>query len=162
MSALEKRGVVLVVCHLCFLIIVGKLCGFEDVPTCYRNLETHFFRSDAVRQSLSMHNVPQNQWSSLLNQLQEKSKRVPGLINAQAKQLTPNPLEQPFQPEIAVTILKRALFLVFQEVMQENYVTLSTNSESIQQMFEHIWIAQHSMMVQCLGDAAFENEKIKE
>lgn len=134
----------------------------EDIPACYKNLETDFFKYETVAQAFSSHRIGQGQWTYLINALQAASKQVPGLVNAQARQMNPNPLERPFQVEPAVDILQRALFLVFRQVLLENHITEVTNEVAIREMFQFLWMNQHHRLVNCLGESAVVKEKITE
>lgn len=147
---------------LYLLICAGTVQAIDDAPPCFKELGTNFFKYDTTAQAFSMHRIGQSQWSSIVSQLQSASQQVPDLVNAQAKQLSPNPLERPFQPEIAVVLLKRALFVVFRQVMLQNYITVVSNEVAIKEMFEYIWAAQKPNMIKCLGEAAFASERITE
>jgi hypothetical protein len=140
----------------------GLVFSIEDIPLCYKELEVNFFKYETVVQAFSMHRIGQSQWSYLANALKEKSKVVPDLVNAQAQQLNPNPLERPFQVQAAVDILQKALFLVFRQVLLESNVTEVTNEVAVREMFQHIWMSQHRTIVNCLGDAAVAKERVTE
>jgi hypothetical protein len=145
-----------------FLAYLGTGYAFEDIPPCYKELQTNFFRYDLTSQAFSLHRIGQSQWQTLVSQLEQRSKVVPQLVEAEAKQLNPNPLERPFQIENAVEILRRALFLVFRQVLLENYALLVTNEVAIREMFEHIWFNQQGALVKCLGPAAASKERVTE
>ncbi len=128
----------------------------SSLPPCYQNLETQFFKYEIATQAFSMNRVDQNQWDSLVTQLQEQSQNVPNLIGMQAQQMRPNPLESPIQVAVAVQLLHDALFTVFRKVMLDNYITINTNEVAIGEMFRYIWFQQLPAISNCLGKASIE------
>lgn len=157
---IKKWRIVVLLTYL--LVHAGIACAIEDIPPCYRDLEINFFKYDVTAQAFSTHRIGQSQWNLLVNALQNRSKDVPALVSAQAAQMNPNPLQRPFQVVTAVAILQNALYVVFRQVMLENYVLEVTNEVAIKQMFEHIWFNQRLRMTSCLGEAAFAKDRITE
>jgi hypothetical protein len=151
----------------CFIFAVAVLFQNQSfaqnsMPACFQNLETQFFKYEITSQAFSMNRIDQSLWTSLVNQLQQRSQEVPNLIQEQAQQMRPNPLQQPIQVKVASQLLHDTLFAVFRQVMLDNYITLYTNEVAINEMFRYIWLQQLQTISQCLGTSAIEKYIIKD
>lgn len=141
-------------CRLLFLILGVFLCctngyaTFNDAPACFKQLQTDFFRPNFVVRALSLHIVPQSQWDIITRALQERSKRIPEILRQRSGHMRHSPINYPFQPNEALTMLLQLLFETFQQVMRENYVT---NPSDIEGMFKYILSRQADHIRACLG-----------
>lgn len=120
--------------------------AYNDSPSCYKELQTHFFRQDLVLQALSMHFIGQSQWTPINNALQEATKAVPQMVKEQAVRMPRNPLENPFQAKEAEELLRKILFEVFEAVLHQYGVT---NPGDIREMFEYIEQQQAGRIKSC-------------
>lgn len=121
--------------------------SFNDEPACFRELQRSFFSYQLVDQALSLHNITQSRWEPIRKSLDGKSTLIPLILRQKASQLVRDPLEYPFQVEIAENLLQEVLFEVFREVMFENGVV---SESDIGEMFMYIGMHQNLRWLKCL------------
>lgn len=124
-----------------------SLCAFIDTPECYNRIPAQFFERNVVSQALSLHYVTQSQWEVIITNLQRGARKIPQIIKEKANRLQRNPLEYPFQAEVATAMLKQELYDVFSKALYQSYVT---NTEDIKGMFNYIERKQEHLFHSCL------------
>lgn len=122
--------------------------GFNDTPSCLRDLQVRFFPSEVVKQSLDLFYVFQSQWDPILTEISRGSQNAPQLLKERAGKLRPNPLEHPFDPEKTKELLLAIEYDIFRNAMIKNYFY---NMQAIQGMFDYIVNAQAGRIEACLG-----------
>jgi len=131
-------------------ISLGLLATAEiavaEVPACYRDLELNFFRANLVNETLSMHSISQSNWNLINQELQRNVRRVPEIVRARAKQMIPNPLDTPFDREIALQLLQEVLLEVFSETLSLFQIT---NQNKVEEMFQYIREQQIERLTHC-------------
>ena len=136
-------------------LAVGTLSA--TVPACFKELQQEAFPYNRVTQAFDTANVYQSSWSTIYSQLQTAKSQIPGIIQQQASQMYPNPLNDPFQPQIAVELLRRAEYSVFYQVMN---TTQFNNVKDIKQMFNFIFQEHAAKIYSCLGVDIINMQKI--
>lgn len=147
---LQKSGRLLVILTIG---ILSPFClsAYYDEPQCYKEIQTHFFQSDLVGQALSLYSktIYQNQWGLITRRLQERSKNIPAILKSRAASMERNPLEYPFEPDIAAALLQEVLLQQFKQVLSESNFT---NERAIKDMFAYIRRGQSEKFKACLGE----------
>lgn len=134
-----------------YLIALFLFMGVLEAspPACYTQLQNEAFPYQRVVQAFDQANVYQSSWSNLYSQIQSGKSQIPSIIRSMANQLSPNPLNDPFQAEIAVELLRRAEYQVFFNVMSKSMY--NSNESDIRQMFDFIFQTHANKIYQCLG-----------
>lgn len=130
--------------------------SYGETPFCYKELERNFFKPALVDEALSLHSVPQSNWSLINNELQRNVKRVPELVKERAKRMDPNPFGTPFQPQAASEVLRGALLEVFSSTLALFHIT---NQNNINEMFQYIRERQSQFLLACFGDEEIIQEQ---
>lgn len=134
---------------LASLLLLSPMDVFSETPLCYKNIEANFFKPEFVDEALSLHSVPQSNWTLINNELREKMVRVPELVREKAKKMNPNPFGMPFQPQEASEVLRQALFAVFAETLADFHIT---NRGKAEEMFQYIRQRQGLRLLACFGE----------
>jgi len=118
-------------------------------PDCFRRIQTTFFQEKTILTALSFYRylINESQWTPVAKELVAANSRIPSLMKIEAKRYPRNPLERPFQPEVAQDILRAAARTAFVEVMKNNYIT---NPHIINGMFTYIWNQNSGRVQDCL------------
>lgn len=137
------------------LILVSLFCavsraafGFNDAPHCLYDLETHFFPHEVTRQAFDLYAIFQSQWEPILLGLDFEGQRAPELVRKQAREMNPNPLEYPFDPEKTRQVILAVEYEIFRSVVVRNYFY---NMQAIRGMFDYIVAQQAGRIEACLG-----------
>lgn len=117
-------------------------------PACYRQLQEEAFPYQRVVQAFDAANITNTSWAYLYSQLQTAKRQIPDMVRREADKLSPNPLNDPFQPELAVELLRRVEYTVFFNVMNATQYNIISD---INQMFAFIFQTHASKIYQCLG-----------
>lgn len=133
-----------------FILLLFPLMafGFNDSPSCLRDLQVRFFPPEIVKQSLDLFYVFQSQWDPILSEISRGTQSVPQLLKERAQRLRPNPLEHPFDPEKTKELLLAIEYDVFRNALIKNYFY---NMQAIRGMFDFIVNAQAGRIEACLG-----------
>lgn len=119
-----------------FLLFCMNLAAYDARPSCYRDLERNFFEEKAVTTALSLWQVQQGQWRSIVYELKKQSQEAERLIKEKAARYSVNPLQNPFQPDVAKSLLKETMWQIFRRVMIESGFY---DPVAMERMFQHIW-----------------------
>lgn len=130
----------------------------ETVPPCYDQVAMSFFPYPLVAQALSMHQITQERWGIIAQDLQTRSLQVPQIVRAKAAQMVPNPL-QPYQRDAAVALLRAVLEDTFAQSLVANYVN---DFYAIQVMFRYIRVSQAERLRACFGDGPMVDRPVTE
>lgn len=131
-----------------FVFFALPLVAMDARPPCFKQLERDFFQFKTVGEALGLWNVPQGQWNYIIKTLQSRAVEADAIIVKKARQLNPNPLERPFQPDVARDLIRDTMAQIFERVLLESgfYDTVS-----IGRMFDYIWL--HDLRVhQCFPE----------
>jgi len=145
-NSLTKVGASLL-CAVLFLLPLTPLNAYDDSPTCFKEFETNFFPYDLLSEALSMSRISQSQWTLIYQELRNRSGRIADAVQNQARQMQPNPLDNPFNPEQAEKILMSVLYAEFDDVMRAFNVA---NPLLIRSTFDYIKSRQNRRLKACL------------
>lgn len=137
---------------VCAVGVMHDLKAADMAPACFHDLEINFFESKAVMEAFSLHNVPQNTWAPIVRALQVESQRVPEMVRAQARQMSPNPFD-PFDAKAAMDVLHNSLYDVFVQVLTSyNFnQALQISQSDMMAMFNYISNKQAYRIERCFG-----------
>lgn len=118
------------------LFFVTTLSAWDARPSCYKDLERNFFQFKVTSEALALWRVPQGQWDAIVKLAQFKGREAESLIERKARRYSPNPLQNPFQPDVAKDLLKETMFQIFERTVIESGFF---DTVSIERMFDYIW-----------------------
>lgn len=133
---------------LCALGCSAFLGAWDASPNCMYSLETQFFDRKTVTESFDLYHVFQSQWGPMYTSLTANVRRVPDLVRAKSRKMSPSPIDYPFDPERAKQVLIEAEFEVFRDTMIGHYFE---DLNAIHGMFDYILRQQEGKINQCLG-----------
>lgn len=87
------------------LLFFLPACAYEDIPTCFRTLETQFYTEKNVMDALESYYIYQSQWVPIWTDLARRIKDAAPMIRERARKERRNPLERPFDAKRAKEIL---------------------------------------------------------
>ncbi len=139
--------------YLC-MMIMGMMALFQtavhaynDEPGCFQELQRSFFPYEVVVRALSSRGITQSRWDPIARALNARSTTIPLILKRKASKMERDPLDHPFQADVAANLLKEVLFEVFKEVMAENGVI---SESDIKEMFIYIGMQQGDRWRGCL------------
>lgn len=118
------------------LFFLSTLSAWDARPPCYKDLERNFFQFRTTSEALALWRVPQGQWDAIVKLAQSKAHEAESLIEKKARRYNPNPLQNPFQPDVAKDLLKETMQQIFQRTVIESGFF---DTVSIDKMFDYIW-----------------------
>lgn len=124
-----------------------------QLPSCYREMEINFFKPNLVNEALSLHSVPQSNWTPINQELQKNVRFVPQLVKERADRMIPNPFV-PFQPQAASALLRSVLFEVFSRTLAVFHIT---NQNKVDEMFQYLRERQSQLFLSCFGEEVVVN-----
>jgi len=136
---------------ICLILFPMFLSAFEDIPPCYRDMQTTFFKPELVSQAISTrvgYYQQQNTWILITQELTRRSQNIPQIVKFKADQFRPSPLEFPFNAQLASQILFDTQYELFSSVLKSYGINDDTD---ITAMFNFIRGSQEPMLRQCLG-----------
>jgi hypothetical protein len=136
-------------CVASLLLPLTPLSAYDDSPACFKEFETNFFPYDLLSEALSMSGIGQSQWTLIYQELKGRSGRIVDEIQSQARQMHPNPLDNPFNPEQAEKILLNVLYAEFDDVMRLFSIGVP-NPLLIRSTFDYIRSRQARKLKACL------------
>ncbi len=132
-----------------FLFSGNQLSAYDASPRCFTQLQRNFFRYSTISLALSFYGeIPQSQWSMVNRSLQKKNQMIPQLMREQAARMHSNPLENPFNREVAEDLFRQVLWNVFADVMIRYNVTKRVQIEGA---FNFIYKKESKRIIDCLG-----------
>lgn len=131
-------------------ILPFQIYSWDDSPPCFKSLQRNFFRETYLNETFSFHqtDVTQSNWNAIYRALQQGMELVPGMVKRRAEALDVNPLDNPFQPQIAKQILLDVLYEVFVKVM---YTYGVQDPYAIRDMFNYVVSKHLADMNACFG-----------
>lgn len=66
-------------------LILSPVMAYEDIPVCFKKLETVFFTERNVKDALEIYNIYQSSWQPIYNDLMARARKAPQLIKEKAK-----------------------------------------------------------------------------
>jgi hypothetical protein len=115
---MRLRGIIFTMLVL-RLMLPSSLPAYDASPKCFKQLQTEFFRESTVELALSIFQTPQSQWILIRKGLKDESRHIPQIMKEQAKKMRPNPLENSFQTESALRLLRKVAWEIFVKVMEK-------------------------------------------
>lgn len=127
-----------------------------DPIACVMDLETHFFVESIVNQGLSLYDIREELWIPINISLQGKSRTVPDRMKRETAFMVPNPIEYPMQRLETAKILKKVLFEVFSESLEDYWLDELPRSTAI---FAYIFSQQLPRFISCFGEEVKQLEE---
>lgn len=106
-----------------------------EAPSCFKEIERDFFRTDYVYEALSLQGVGQSNWAIINAELRSRAKLIPEIVEGRAQQMIPNPLAFPFDPEGAEALLSRVFIDVLNDTLR---VFNIDNRNKAEEMYRYI------------------------
>lgn len=158
---LNKR-IVSVLCGLGMCFTLGSVNGDVADPaapvvaplqldSCSKELLTSYFPEAFVNNTLKSNDVPKDQWDAINKELSVKDKAIIKTVEEKAAKMTPNPLNDPQQRQVAVKIFRETLFDSFAQVMRAHGIK---DDQKIQAMLDDIQQQKAKRFGECM-----ENQK---
>ena len=119
----------------------------QRVDECSKELLLAYFPEPFVNETLKKFNVPEDQWSAIDAELNAKNEDVIRTVEDKAAKLSPNPLKDPEQRQVAVKIFRETLFDIFSKVVKAHGVT---DDKQIQSMLEDIQLQKAKRFAMCV------------
>lgn len=98
--------------------------------------------------ALKLYKAPQGMWNLIARELNSRNSRIPGMMRDHAKKMRPNPLENPFDEDAAIKLLRRVTREIFMETMRKYQPVVERDWERI---FSYIFDFELERIEQCLG-----------
>jgi len=124
-------------------ISATSISAFEE---CAKELVT-YFPEPIVTETLKKFQIPEDQWEEINRDLTEKDKNIVKTVEEKAEKITPNPLKDPKQRQIAVKLFKETLYTAFSETLQKHNIT---DEKQIQAMLDDIQQQKAKKFASCL------------
>ena len=140
-----------------FMTLVGMTAD-AAIPPCYKEMERGFYKPELVQQALSFHlRIYQSTWSAINSSLQRKAQNVPDIVKRKASKMHPNPLDIPFDPEVAGQVLEQILIDILAQTLAEFNIK---NHEQVLLIFNFIKEKQIAKWQACFTPLAKIPSKI--
>lgn len=118
------------------------------VGDCSREFLIAYFPPSLVEGALKKANIPQDKWAPITKALTASEKDIITQVEDKASKITPNPLKDPQQRQVAVKIFRDTLLSIFSDVLKKNGIT---DDKQIQQMLDDIQQEKARKFTDCLG-----------
>lgn len=119
----------------------------STVEECSKELLLSFFPEAFVKEVLQKNGIAQDKWGPIVQGLKEKNDDVIKLVDEQASKMTPNPLKDPSQKQVAVKIFRESLYQVFSGVLKANGIS---DDQKINLMLGEIQQLKTKRFAQCM------------
>ncbi|MBA2727477.1 MAG: hypothetical protein H0U49_04810 [Parachlamydiaceae bacterium] len=119
-----------------------------SVGDCSREFLIAYFPPSLVEGALKKANIPQDKWAPITKALTASEKDIITQVEDKASKITPNPLKDPQQRQVAVKIFRDTLLSIFSDVLKKNGIT---DDNQIQQMLDEIQQEKARKFTDCLG-----------
>lgn len=119
----------------------------STVEECSKELLLSFFPEAFVKEVLQKNGIAQDKWEPIVKGLKEKNDDVIKLVDEQASKMTPNPLKDPSQKQVAVKIFRESLYQVFSGVLKANGIS---DDQKINLMLGEIQQLKTKRFAQCM------------
>lgn len=116
---------------LCLLPVTGAYSE-KDYS---KDLLLAYFPESIVNETLPRYDVPKEELEGINKELASKDNEVIRMVEEKASKLTPNPLLDPEQRQVAAKLFRETLFEIFSDVMSAHGVT---DSDKVQEMLNNI------------------------
>jgi hypothetical protein len=124
--------------------------GFDSdspIAECSKEFLISYFPASIVGPALEKFNLPKDKLASITKDLSETEKSIISQVEEKASKITPNPLKDPQQRQVAVKIFRETLLEIFTGVLNKNGVT---DGKQIQAMLEEIQQQKAKKFADCL------------
>lgn len=132
-----------------FVIQMPQLIGEPTANDCTPQVLKVPFPEPFVRISLKKFNVPENTWEPIVKALDAKGNDVVKIVETKAAKITPNPLENPKQPQVIVKLFKETLFEVSVDTFKLNGVT---DTAQIQAIIDDVQEQKRQQFIECMQE----------
>lgn len=132
-----------------FLFSSSALMGWDDSPSCFKELQLSFFKEKYVSEAMSLHSIYQSQWRVVVYQLSAISREIPQITKLRASRMYRNPIDYPFQPGPAAELLSTIFYEIFHKIMNDHNIV---NEADIADMFNFIVRSNANLIKACFGD----------
>ncbi len=117
------------------------------VGDCSREFLIAYFPPSLVEGALKKANIPQDKWANITKALTASEKDIITQVEEKASKITPNPLKDPQQRQVAVKIFRDTLYTIFSDVLKKNDIT---DDKQIQSMLDDIQQEKARKFTDCL------------
>lgn len=117
------------------------------VGECSREFLIAYFPPNLVEDALKKANVPQDKWAAITKALSASEKDIITQVEDKASKITPNPLKDPQQRQVAVKIFKETLLNIFTAVLKKNGIS---DDKQISDMLDGIQQEKAKRFTECL------------
>ncbi len=131
-----------------FMSTVGLYAQAAPVDEeCSEEVIISYFPEPFVKQTLKDNNIPEAQWTAIVEALKNKNGEVVKFVEEKAAAMNPNPLKDPKHRDEAIAIFREALLTSFSDVMSKNGVT---DQKQLQTMLDDIQKQKAKRFSECL------------
>lgn len=106
-----------------------------------------FFPQQVVQSVLIKAQLPQDQASSIAEELAQKDREFAKIVEDKAAKLEPNPFKDLSQRDLAIKIYRETLYEVFAKVLKSHGVT---NEDQIQALLDDMQAAKSKLFIECI------------
>lgn len=117
------------------------------IGDCSKEFLIAYFPSSLVQDALNKFHVPKEKWDPIIKSLAESEKSIITQVEEKASKITPNPLKDPQQRQVAVKIFRETLTDVFSGVLKKNGIT---DDKQIHAMLDEIQQQKAKKFAECL------------
>ncbi len=112
-------------------VCLSPLAALEHTQDCAKELLTSYFPEPFVVETLTQYNVSRDRWDGIMQGLAEKDKEIIRIVEEKASRMSPNPLKDNQQRQLAVKLFRETLTDAFDEVMKKNGITDETQTQAM-------------------------------
>lgn len=116
---MQKLKYILLSASFAVLALSGYSVHAGTLDDCSKELLISYFPEPFVNEVLKEYQIPKEQWAEINQALQDQDRTIISTVEAKAAKMTPNPLKDPSQRNVAVSIFKEILYEAFANVMNK-------------------------------------------
>lgn len=98
----------------------------SDTDDCAKELLLSYFPEPLVKETLKKFHVPEDKWAGITKSLTSHDKEIVKIVEQKASKMSPNPLKDSQQRQVAVKLFRDTLLETFSNTLIENGVTDKT------------------------------------
>lgn len=141
-----KKSAILFFCFFS-LISLPSFAAVEEDEDCANEILLAYYPSIFVKESLRRFNIPENRWEAIVSSLSDRDKNILKNVEQKASKMSPNPLKDAQQRQVAVKLFRETLYENFATVMMENGVE---DPKLIQQLLDDIQKRKAQRFARCM------------
>lgn len=145
-------------------VLIG--IGFAALPVasyadsqdeeCSQEVLLAYFPGIFVESTLEKFKVPKDQREAIKKELAEKDKNIIKTVETKAAKLTPNPLQDPQQRQVAVKLFRETLLESFSAVMKKHGIK---DDKQIQEMLDDIQQQKAKRFAKCMSNQQSQQQQ---